>query len=111
MTAIQIDLWAFITFGVGLLISFIGAGLAVTRHFAASFERVVAVRLSAIEDAAKTEADRLRQMETALYALKVEIPREYVRREDYIRGQSMIETKLDALAVKIENIMLKGIQR
>ncbi|MDR1063054.1 MAG: hypothetical protein LBL48_03855 [Azoarcus sp.] len=108
MTAIQIDLWAFITFGVSLLVSFIGAGLAVARYFAAAFERAVAARLGLIEESAKTEAERLRQIEKAFYMLKAEIPREYVRREDYIRGQSVVEAKIDALALKIENLMLKG---
>jgi hypothetical protein len=108
MTAIQIDLWAFITFGVGLLVSFIGAGVAVARYFAAGFERAVAARLRLIEKTTRLEAERLRQMEREIYTLKAEIPREYVRREDYIRGQSVVEAKIDALALKIENLMLKG---
>ena len=108
MTAIQIDLWAFITFGAGLLVSFIGAGLAIARHFAASFERAIAARLALTEESTKAEAERLRQMEKEFYTLKAEIPREYVRREDYIRGQSVVEAKIDALALKIENLLLKG---
>lgn len=34
---------------------------------------------------------------------------QYVRREDYIRGQSVVEAKLDGLAVKIENLQLRGV--
>ncbi|MDF6001947.1 hypothetical protein P4050_30630 [Pseudomonas aeruginosa] len=35
-------------------------------------------------------------------SLKAELPIQYVRREDYIRGQSVIEAKLDGLAVKLK---------
>ena len=36
--------------------------------------------------------------------------RDYVRREDYIRGQSVIESKLDGLALKIENVQLRAVK-
>ena len=32
------------------------------------------------------------------------------RREDYIRGQSVIESKLDGLALKIENVQLRAVK-
>lgn len=40
-----------------------------------------------------------------------EMPREYVRREDYVRNQTIIEAKLDALALRLENMNLKGLTR
>ncbi|MDF5991266.1 hypothetical protein P4119_17475 [Pseudomonas aeruginosa] len=42
-------------------------------------------------------------------SLKAELPIQYVRREDYIRGQSVIEAKLDGLAVKLENAQLRSL--
>ena len=38
------------------------------------------------------------------------MPLHYVRREDYIRGQSVIESKLDGLALKIENVQLRAVK-
>ena len=43
--------------------------------------------------------------------LKAELPVAYVRRDDYIRGQSVLEAKLDGLATKIENAQLRGLIR
>ena len=36
------------------------------------------------------------------------MPLHYVRREDYIRGQSVIEAKLDALGSKLEAAQLRA---
>jgi hypothetical protein len=36
------------------------------------------------------------------------MPLHYVRREDYVRNQTVIEAKLDALALRLENVRLKG---
>lgn len=39
---------------------------------------------------------------------QADLPIHYVRREDYVRGQSVIEAKLDALYSKLEVVQLKG---
>lgn len=66
-------------------------------------------RLKGIEEANKKEADQWQRVERELMELKAELPLNYVRREDYIRGQSIIEAKLDGLAIKIENSQLRGL--
>lgn len=65
-------------------------------------------RFSTLETAAADEAKQWQRVERELLTLKAELPVEYVRRQDYIRNQSVIEAKLDGLAVKIENTFLKG---
>jgi len=37
-----------------------------------------------------------------LLRLRAELPLDYVRREDWIRNQTVIEAKLDGLATKLE---------
>ena len=49
----------------------------------------------------------MRQLERDLMELRAELPERYLRREDYIRGQSIIEAKLDGLAMKIENAQMR----
>lgn len=56
------------------------------------------------------DSDRLRQVELGLERLRGEMPLHYVWREDYVRNQTVIEAKLDALALKLENVQLKGIR-
>ncbi|MCS5516194.1 hypothetical protein NWF32_17140 [Pseudomonas qingdaonensis] len=62
---------------------------------------------SRFEELAK-DSDRLRQVELGLERLRGEMPLHYVRREDFVRNQTVIEAKLDALALKLENVQLKG---
>ncbi|MGL4708405.1 MAG: hypothetical protein ACRCWH_09335 [Aeromonas veronii] len=56
-----------------------------------------------------TEFDRSqREQERALMALKVELAHDYVRREDFVRNQTVIEAKIDGLASKLEVYQLRG---
>ena len=64
-------------------------------------------RLDAMEKANKEEASQWQRIERELGQLKADMPLNYVRREDYIRGQSVIEAKLDALASKLETAQLR----
>lgn len=56
----------------------------------------------------RREADAARLMETSFLRFQAEMPLHYVRREDYIRGQSVIEAKLDALGSKLETAQLRA---
>lgn len=42
--------------------------------------------------------DAAREMERDFHQFQIRLPEAYVRRDDYIRGQTVIEAKLDALA-------------
>lgn len=60
-------------------------------------------------DAANKRLDTdMQKLQRDLLVLRAELPEKYVRREDYVRGQSIIESKLDALAMRLENQMLGG---
>lgn len=58
-------------------------------------------RLDAINETLRAEAGQWQRIERELLTLKADLPLNYVRREDYIRGQSVLESKLDALATKV----------
>ncbi len=60
-----------------------------------------------IEDEAKN-SDQLIALERQMLRWQADMPLNYVRREDFIRNQTNIEAKLDGLALKIENALLKG---
>ncbi|MDO2285968.1 hypothetical protein Q2443_26095, partial [Escherichia coli] len=66
-------------------------------------------QLDAIEQAAREETNQWQRVERELMSLKAELPFQYVLRDDYIRGQSVIEMKLDSLATKLENAHLRGL--
>ena len=126
---LQVEFWALLTFLAGLLLSFLGAAFAMGRILLTQFEkrldsRFLAqeaaralhsehwdARFGALEKAAHEEAGQWRRVERDLMDLRAELPLHYVRREDYIRGQSVIEAKLDGLALRMENQALRGVQK
>ena len=58
-------------------------------------------KFSSIE---RTAADT----DKSLMALKLHVSENYVRREDHVRSQTVIEAKLDALASKFESLLLRA---
>ena len=58
------------------------------------------------KQAAKSQHD-VQELERKFYQFQIDLPHTYVAREDYIRGQTIIEAKLDSLASKIENIQIR----
>lgn len=62
----------------------------------------VDTRLDAMDSALKADASQWQRVERELLNLKADMPLHYVRREDYIRGQSVLEAKQDALYSRIE---------
>lgn len=119
---IEVEFWQL----VSLLIGFLGACAGAGKLFFAQVEKRLGERFEAMEKArtegglhwderfsrieavASKGSDRANELEKDLLKLRAELPREYVRREDYVQGQSIIMARLDALAVKIENLALKG---
>lgn len=59
-------------------------------------------RFSTLEKANEEEARDWQRIERELLELKADLPMEYVRREDAIRQEVVINAKLDALAEKME---------
>ena len=54
------------------------------------------------------DGEAVRQLENDFLRWQADLPLHYVRREDWVRNQSVIEAKLDGLAMKLENVQLKG---
>ncbi len=108
---LQFELWQFLSLLGVFLLLLAGAGrllLAQMQKYQDDKFRALGSRLEAIENTGKEEAGNWRRVERELMTLKADMPLNYVRREDYIRGQSVIEAKLDGLALKIENVQLRG---
>jgi hypothetical protein len=58
----------------------------------------------------RSDAVQWQRVERELLTLKADMPVLYVRREDYIRGQSTLEAKLDGLGMKIENAQFRALK-
>lgn len=90
-----------------LLAAFITGLWRVGKWLVASVEKRIDDRFSVL--AADSRA--WRTVERELMELRAELPNQYVRREDYIRGQSVVEAKLDAVAAKLEVVQMQGARR
>ena len=54
------------------------------------------------------EGQAWHELERSFLKLRAELPEKYVRREDYIRGQTVIESKLDAIASELKLVQIQG---
>lgn len=110
MSTIELPVWQLITAGVGL----VGAMMALLKLLLAAIERRLDQRFAHMdgrfEELAK-DSDRLRQVELGVEKLRGEMSLHYVRREDWVRNQSVIESKIDGLAVKLEHVQFRGIRK
>lgn len=57
------------------------------------------------------EGEAWRELERNFLNLRAELPEKYVRREDYIRGQTVIEAKLDAISSELKVVQIQGAKR
>ena len=54
----------------------------------------------------KEQSQNHQRLERDFLNFKAELPDKYVRREDFIRSEAVIEAKLDGLAIKFDNMIL-----
>lgn len=121
---VELELWHLVL----LLIAFFGCVAAFGKILLDQFEKRLAEKFEAQEEARKASektlrdtlqehiaeerrnTDALRKLKDDFMEWKAELPIHYVRREDYVRGQSVIEAKLDAVYSKLEVVQIKGAQ-
>ena len=121
---IQVEFWQL----VGLAITVAGLFGGLARLLLASVQRSIDHRFTSLDDAVHQQRKAIEQqiaqvasqqqvqqaatarLERELLELKAELPRDYVRREDYTQAIATIMTKLDAMAMRFENILLGGSQ-
>lgn len=115
---LQIDFWGLLL-AIGALVTAFATviwlfGNLLMKQFEKRLdERFVTIQ-SDIGKRAQEEADvakQLRMFEKDFLTFQRDMPILYVRREDYIRGQTVIESKLDAVYSKLELVQIQGAKR
>lgn len=119
---VTLQFWQLVT----LLLAFFGAVFGGVKILLHQIDRRLDDRFTSLEKAANAgdaaihdtlkqhineeskNTGQLIELERELLRWKASLPLEYVRREDFIRNQTVIESKLDGLALRIENAQLKG---
>ncbi|MCW5142225.1 hypothetical protein B7L29_004755 [Burkholderia cenocepacia] len=100
-----------------MLATFIGLLIAAGKVLIVQIERHQSDRDQKQEDQLKAmleqisrQADNTARLERDFLRFQADLPLQYVRREDYVRNQTVIEAKLDAIALRFENLQLRGNQ-
>lgn len=112
---VQIEFWELLSGIVAVIVAFASVtwlfGTLLVRQFKAQLDqRFITIQTDLTKratDDAKV-SDQLRQFEKDFLMFQRDMPNQYVRREDYIRGQTVIESKLDALYSKLEVVQIQG---
>jgi len=122
---IQVEFWQLITLLIAFMTFIFGAGkLLLSQIDKRLNERFIAMeaardtaskhwddKFHGLMEQSRLEAQGWDNLERDFLKFQAELPLQYVRREDYVRNQTVIEAKLDAVALRIENLQLKGNQR
>ncbi len=106
---VDVDFWQLVGFAVSLLGGFATIIFTAGKLIAGQFERRINERFAALQATRDAELSSVGKLEREFLKMQAELPLHYVRREDYVRGQSIVEAKLDGLATKIDNVQLRSI--
>ncbi|WP_296271468.1 hypothetical protein [Pseudomonas sp. UBA6323] len=108
---LEFELWHLIT----LVITLIAAYAGLVKLLLWQFAREMRERIQASSDASSAclqaiqrDSQKWHDLELKFYQLLADMPVTYVRREDWARGQGVLESKLDAIAVEVKNIQIQG---
>lgn len=101
---VQVDFWQLLLALAALIACLGGALLAIGRFMLAQYEKHQDERFAIIQK----EIAGLRELEQRFSDWHFEASEKFVRREDYIRGQTIIEAKLDALYSNVELVKIQG---
>lgn len=100
---VTFELWQLITLALTIGGIFTGLG----KVLLAQFEQRMTERFKALKD----DSEKWQALEREFLIFRADLPKEYVRREDYIRGQSVIEAKLDAISSELKVVQIQGAKR
>lgn len=105
MTAstMTVEVWHLVTLGITV----IGAFFAVVKVLLMQHLRMIDERFNALA----SDSQAWRDLEREFLQFRVELPEKYVRREDYIRGQTVIESKLDSISSELKVVQIQGAKR
>lgn len=94
------EIWQLITLALIVAGAFAGLG----KLLLLQFERRMDDRFKVLA----SDSEAWRVLERDFLQFRVDLPEKYVRREDYIRGQTVIESKLDSISSELKVVQIQG---
>ena len=68
-------------------------------------------QLGSMKQSIQVESEARMQLEKDLLRFQAALPEKFVARDDYIRNQTVIEAKLDAIASEVKVVQIQGAKR
>ena len=96
---VSFELWQLVSLASTLLGGFVTLGAVLLRMITRNVERALGQIREDSRKWSELEREFLRHL--------AELPVNYVRREDYVRGQTLIEAKLDAIASELKLVQIQ----
>lgn len=96
---IEFELWQLFTLATVLAGAFYGLVRLLLWQFARGIERSI--------ELIRGDSQKWNDLERRFLTHLAELPVHYVRREDYVRGQTIIEAKLDAIAGELKVVQIQ----
>ena len=92
---------------IGFVITLMGTFWGLARMLLSQTQKQITDQFTQITNHLSQQQEIDRRLEREVLELKAQLPREYVRREDYVQQVAMIITKLDAMQLRSENLILQ----
>lgn len=109
---LELNITHLIGIGTFLLTSFVGSLWALIKIISSQQQEKQKEGFTALTQAINSvgaelrkEVETTRQLEVAFLAFKAELPRDYVRRDDFIRSIGTIEARIDNFALRMERAL------
>ncbi len=107
---IELELYQIIMLMITVIGAVVGAVKVIWGRIEKNLDRnflTIEKQLDDVGTKAEASKEEVRALELKFLEFKADLPRTYVAREDYIRGQTIIEAKLDAVFAKIETVQIR----
>lgn len=97
---IELEVWQLLS----LLATIAGAFFGLAKTLLAQTKSQINEKFTALHKVLESQTETARRLERELLELKAELPRDYVRREDYVQAVAIVMTKIDSLGLRMENM-------
>lgn len=102
---LQIDFWQLVGFGGVLFSGFAAIVVGAGKIIATQFQQRIDARFNALEKQRKDEADGITSLEREFLRFQADLPRHYVRRDDFVQAMGNLNTRIDNFALRMERAL------
>lgn len=111
---LTLDSWQVISLLITIVGAFWGIGKMMLKQYSKGINRElerISERLDSQEKSDRNQEEADRRIERQIGDMRAELPREYVRRDDFVRAISSFDVRVDQLRLTIERALYERDKR